>query len=116
MGRGTILRACECRLYFTRCAGAVAVFLQLQFVQFTRPKVGVILELSKDNMVFDDDCELSEGVSYEMLQENDFTRQISIYTNGFVRLHPYNQVAEQGEPPYEHHIILPNFRSSPSVF
>ena len=63
-----------------------------------------------------DDCELSEGVSYEMLQENDFTRQISIYTNGFVRLHPYNQVAEQGKPPYEHQIILPNFRSFPSVF
>ena len=68
-------------------------------------------------MVFDDDCELSEGVSYEVLQENDFTKQISIYTNGFVRLHPYNQVAEQGKPAGEHHNnISPNFRSSPSVF
>ena len=42
-----------------------------------------------------DDCELSKGVSYEVLQENEFTRQISSYTNGFVRLHPYNQVAGQ---------------------
>ena len=54
---------------------------------------GVVLKLSKNNMPFDD-CELSEGVSYEVLQENKFTRQISSYTNGFVRLHPNNQVAK----------------------
>ena len=67
--------------------------------------------------MFDDDYELSEGVTYEVLQENDFTRQISIYPNGFVRLHPYNQVAEQGKQAGKHHNnILPNFRSSPSVF
>ena len=49
-----------------------------------------------------DGCELSEGVSYEVLQENEFTRQILSFTNGFVKLHPYNQVAEQGKPDDEH--------------
>ena len=41
-----------------------------------------------------EDCALSDGVSYEVLQENEFTRQISSYTNGFVRLHPNGQVVE----------------------
>ena len=39
-----------------------------------------------------EDYKLTEGVTYEVLPENDFTKQIPSYTNGFIRLHPYNQV------------------------
>ena len=39
-----------------------------------------------------DDCQLSDGVTYEALPENEFTRQIPSFSRGFVRLQPYNQV------------------------
>ena len=39
-----------------------------------------------------DDCELTEGVTYEVLPENEFTKQIPSFSQGFVRLQPYNQV------------------------
>ena len=39
-----------------------------------------------------DDCQLSDGVTFEALPENEFTRQIPSFSRGFVRLHPYNQV------------------------
>ena len=35
---------------------------------------------------------LSEGVSYEVLKENEFTSQIPSYTNGFFRLHPFDHM------------------------
>ena len=36
--------------------------------------------------------ELSEGVTYEVLPESDFTRQTRSIKNGLVKLLPYNQV------------------------
>ena len=39
-----------------------------------------------------DECELSEGMTYEVLPENEFMRQLPSYTNGTIRLHPYNEV------------------------
>ena len=62
-----------------------------------------------------DDCELSDGVSYEMLQENEFTRQIPSYTNGFVRLLPNNQVTEKWDGFYKIKRILP-FQVFPKCF
>ena len=41
-----------------------------------------------------DDCELTEGVTYEVLPENEFTKQIPSFSQGFVRLQPYNQVTD----------------------
>ena len=41
-----------------------------------------------------DDCQLSDGVTYEALPENEFTRQIPSFSRGFVRLQPYNQVGK----------------------
>ena len=42
-----------------------------------------------------DDCQLSDGVTYEALPENEFTRQIPSFSRGFVRLQPYNQVRNE---------------------
>ena len=42
-----------------------------------------------------DDCELTDGVTYEVLPENEFTKQIPSFSKGFVRLQPYNQVTHQ---------------------
>ena len=39
-----------------------------------------------------EDFELSEGVTYEVLPESDFTRQTRSIKHGLVKLHPYNQV------------------------
>ena len=41
------------------------------------------------------DCELSEGVTYEVLPENEFTKQIPSFLQGFVKLQPYNQVTDE---------------------
>ena len=40
-----------------------------------------------------DDCELTEGVTYEVLPDTEFTKQIPSYSQGFVRLRPYNQAS-----------------------
>ena len=42
-----------------------------------------------------DDCELTDGVTYEVLPENEFTKQVPSFSKGFVRLQPYNQVTHQ---------------------
>ena len=39
-----------------------------------------------------DDCELTQGVTYEELPETEFSRHVDSVKHGWVRLQPYNQV------------------------
>ncbi len=36
--------------------------------------------------------DLCDGVTFEPLEENEFTKAVGAVTRGFVRLQPYNQV------------------------
>ena len=100
------------RVTYKIVANIVARYFLLKSVDHTRPQLSVYIphllmhkawyicherasnsprNNKTSNMPYDD-CELTQGVTFEELRETEFSQHVDSVKHGWVRLQPYNQV------------------------